>query len=119
MWVCPGKLHRVSNGDDSLLEGLYESLITRALEERLAGLSNLDVQRGVIDEADEPDVLARHVRDVTLRALRQEKDAERRLALVNRLVGELGASDDSLSAAGQLLAVAMPAIPGHRGPCAS
>ena len=26
-----------------------------------------------IDEADEPDVLARHVRDVTLRALRQEQ----------------------------------------------
>ena len=100
------------DGDDSLLEGLYESLITRALEERLAGLSNLDVQRGVIDEADEPDVLARHVRDVTLRALRQERDAGRRLALVNRLVGELGASDDSLSAAGQLLAVAMPALPG-------
>ena len=66
----------------------------------------------MIDEVNEPDVLARHVRDVTLRALRQEKDAGRRLALVNRLVGELGAADDSLSAAGQLLAVAMPAIPG-------
>ena len=57
---------RVSDGGDSLLEGLYESLITRALEKRLAGLSTLDVQRGVIDEADEPDVMARHVRDVTL-----------------------------------------------------
>jgi len=102
----------VSNGDDSLLEGLYESLITRALETRLAGLSNFDVQRGVVDEADEPDVLARHVRDVTLRALRQEKDAGRRLAMVNRLMGELGASDESLSTAGQLLAVATPAVPG-------
>ena len=61
-----------------MLEGLYESLITHALERRLAGMSNLDVQRGGIDEADEPDVLARHVRDVTLRALRQEKDAGRR-----------------------------------------
>ena len=100
------------DGDDSLLEGLYESLITRALEKRLSGLVNLDVQRGVIDEADEPDVLARHVRDVTLRALRQERDAGRRLAMVNRLIGELGAPDDSLSAAGQLLAVAMPALPG-------
>jgi hypothetical protein len=108
----PGKLRQVRDGDDSLLEGLYESLITRALEKRLADLTNLGVQRGVIDEADEPDVLARHVRDVTLRALRQERDAGRRLVLVNRLVGELGAADDSLSAAGQLLAVAMPAIPG-------
>ena len=100
------------DGDDSLLEGLYESLITHALEQRLAGLSNLDVQRGVVDEADEPDVLARHVRDVTLRALRQERDAQRRLALVNRLVETLGASEDSLSAAGQLLAVATPSAPG-------
>ena len=74
----------MSNGDDSLLEGLYESLITRALETRLAGLSNFDVQRGVVDEADEPDVLARHVRDVTLRALRQEKDAGRITAVGER-----------------------------------
>lgn len=103
---------QVRDGSNSLLEGLYESLITRALEKRIADLTNVDVHRGVIDEADEPDVLARHVRDVTLRVLRQERDAGRRLALVNRLVGELGASDDSLSAAGQLLAVAVPATPG-------
>src|SRR3954452_13956676 len=92
----PGTLRHVRDGDDSLLEGLYESLITRALENRLVGLSNLDVQRGVIDEADEPDVLARHVRDVTLRALRRERHAGRRLALVNRLVAELGSPDDAL-----------------------
>ena len=79
----------MSNGEESLLEGLYESLITRALEQRLAGVSALDVHRGSIDEADEPDVLARHVRDVTLRVLRQERDAGRRLAMVNQLVGEL------------------------------
>ena len=82
-----------------MLEGLYESLITRALEERLAGLSNLDVQRGVIDEDDEQDVLARHVRDVTLRALRQEGVSVLRLALVNRLGETLSASEDSLSSA--------------------
>lgn len=109
----PGKLRHVRDGDDSLLEGLYESLITRALENRLVGLSNLDVQRGVIDEADEPDVLARHVRDVTLRALRRERHAGRRLALVNRLVAELGSPDDALPSVGQLLAVVMPAAPGN------
>jgi HKD family nuclease len=102
----------VSNGDESLLEGLYESLITRALEERLAGLLNFDIHRALIDEADEPEVLARHIRDVTLRALRQERDPGRRLALVNRLVETLGASEDSLTAVGQLLAVAMPSAPG-------
>ena len=89
----------MTTGDGSLLEGLYESLITRALEKRLAAITKLDIHRGPIDEADEPDVLARHVRDVTLRALREEKNAERRLALVNQLVEMLGASEDSLSAA--------------------
>lgn len=71
----PGKLRQVSNEGYSLLEGLYESLITRAFEQRLAGLSNLDVQGGVVDEADEPDILARYVHDVALRAMRQERDA--------------------------------------------
>lgn len=93
----------MATDDGSLLEGLYESLITRALEKRLAGLSTVDIHRGAIDEADEPDVLARHVRDVTLRALRQERDAGRRLALVNQLVETLGASDDALTTARQLL----------------
>ena len=102
----------MTTGDDSLLEGLYESLITRALEKRLAGLSSLDVHRGAIDEADEPDVLARHVRDVTLRALRLERDAGRRVALVNHVVEVLGASEDSLTAARQLLAIALPSAPG-------
>ena len=102
----------MATDDGSLLEGLYESLIPRALEKRLAGLSTVDIHRGAIDEADEPDVLARHVRDVTLRALRQERDAGRRLALVNQLVETLGASDDALTTARQLLSVAAPATPG-------
>ena len=107
-----GKLTRVSAGEDSLLEGLYESLITRALEQRLASNASDDVQRGTIDEADEPDVLARHVRDITLRALRQERDAGRRLALVNRLVETLGSTDETLSTSRQLLAVSLPSTPG-------
>ena len=102
----------MSDGGESLLEGLYESLLTSALERRLAGLTNLEVQRGAVDEADAPDVLARHIRDVTLRALRQEKDGVRRLALVNRLVDELGAPEDSVATAGQLLALGMPTAPG-------
>ncbi|TQM55099.1 superfamily II DNA or RNA helicase [Humibacillus xanthopallidus] len=95
----------MTNGDESLLEGLYESLITRALEKRLEGLPAPGIHRGLVDEADEPEVLARHVRDVTLRALRAERSAEGRLALVNRLVENLGSQQDSLAEAGQLLAV--------------
>lgn len=102
----------MTSADDSPLEGLYESLITRALEQRLAAHSSLDVRRGAIDPADEPDVLARHVRDVTVRALRQERDGGRRLALVNQLVAALGASEDSVPTARQLLAIAIPPTPG-------
>jgi len=107
-----GKLTRVITGDDSLLEGLYESLITQALAGRLAGDATHDLRDGAIDEADEPDVLARHVRDVTLRALRREKDAAKRLAMVNHVVDALGAGEESLSTARQLLAVAQPPTPG-------
>ena len=101
------------DGDGSLLEGLYESLITRALEERLAGVSAQDVHRAVVDEADAPEVLARHIRDVTLRALREERNPDRRLALVNHLVAILGDAEDSVSTAQQLLAVVKPPAPGR------
>jgi superfamily II DNA or RNA helicase/HKD family nuclease len=110
----PGKLPRVTTGDGSLLEGLYESLITRALEKRLADITRLDIHRGPIDEADEPDVLARHVREVTFRTLREERNAERRLALVNQLVEMLGSSEDSVPTTRQLLAIAVPPAPGSQ-----
>ncbi|WP_404390044.1 DUF3427 domain-containing protein [Humibacillus xanthopallidus] len=97
---------------ESLLEGLYESLITQALQKRLSGLADFEVHRGAIDEADAPDVLARHVRDVTLRALRMEKNPSRRLELVNELVEALGASEDSVASAQQLLSVTPPRRPG-------
>lgn len=103
----------MTNAEESLLEGLYESLITRGLEARLERLPELHVHRGVIDEADEPEVLARHIRDVTLRALRGERNADRRLAIVNQLVECLGSEPDSLSGAGQLLAVASPPAAGQ------
>lgn len=104
------------DGEDSPLEGLYESLLTRALEQRLAGVPPLAVQRGAIDEADEPDVLARHIRDVALRALRRERDTGRRLALVNEIIDTLGEPEDAVSTASQLLAVISPATPGAPAP---
>ncbi len=104
----------MTTGDDSLLEGLYESLITRALEERLERATALDVRRGSIDDADQPEILARHIGDVTLRALREERRPERRLDLVNRLVEAVGAVEYSLTAAHQLLAVSAPPGPGYR-----
>jgi superfamily II DNA or RNA helicase/HKD family nuclease len=110
--LSPGKLRRVSDGDESLLEGLYESLITQALHRRLSTVADFEVHQGWIDEADAPDVLARHVRDVTLRALRQERDPSRRLSLVNELVTALGSSEDVVTSTQQLLSIAAPLRPG-------
>lgn len=104
--------------DPSLLEGLYESLITRALEQRLAALADPalaapDIRR--IDDEDTPHVLARHVGDVTLRTLHGERDADRRLAIVNHLIESMGAVDDTVGAAQQLLAFVVHGTPGRPG----
>ena len=99
--------------DDSLLEGLYERLITRELDERLAALDGQVVERGRVDDADAPEVLARHIGSVALRALRDERNPERRLALVNDFVNRLGFARDQLTATSQLLAVADQPGPGR------
>jgi superfamily II DNA or RNA helicase/HKD family nuclease len=103
----------VTGNEESLLEGLYESLITRGLESRLAGSQDQAVDRSTIDEADQPEVLARHVRAVALRALRNERNGERRLALVNAIVERFGAADDLLPGdARHLMSVSRPSTPG-------
>ena len=109
-WQAAG----VTGDNDSLLEGLYESIITRELEARLASDSSRVIQRSGVDEADEPEVLARHVRNVVLRALRAERTSDGRRALVNRIVGDVGVPDDTLSlAASQLMSIVRPALPGE------
>jgi superfamily II DNA or RNA helicase/HKD family nuclease len=103
----------VTGTDDSMLEGLYESLITRGLESRLTGAHGQAVDRSKIEEADEPEVLARHIRAVALRAFREERNSERRLALVNEIVEHLGANEDLLQGGfRQLMSVSRHATPG-------
>jgi len=46
--------------------------------------------------AEQPDVLARHVRDAAVRAFKSDRDPERRRLLVNRLLDHLDASEDVL-----------------------
>lgn len=99
--------------DDSLLEGLYERLITEDLEARLAAATNLLIDRGEVDEADAPEVLARHLRTVALRVLRDERKAERRLDIVNDLIDRLGSPTDAVATARHLLSVAEPPAPGR------
>jgi superfamily II DNA or RNA helicase/HKD family nuclease len=99
--------------DQNLLEGLYERLITRDLEVRLAATEGRIIHRGFVDDADAPGVLARHLRNVALRALREEGNPDRRLTLVNDLIDRLGSHGDHLTAARQLLSIADEPGPGR------
>lgn len=97
-----------------LLEGLYESLITERLDAELTGLGTRTALRGGIPEADEPEVLARHVRSAVSRALSQERNPDRRRELVNAVLRQLDANDDLLpSPSSQLLAIAEAPAPGQ------
>lgn len=96
----------------SIVEGLYESLITRELLARLTGRDDLTLAEAAIDDADQPEVLSRHVRDAVRRALAARRSPEDRLALVNRVVQALADPDAEVVGARQLLSAIRPAVPG-------
>lgn len=99
--------------NESLLEGLYESLITEHLEQQLRSRQQTLQDTGPVDEGDEPEVLARHVRDAALRALKSTKDRKARLTLVNTVIDHLDAPGQRLaSSPSQLLSLAIPPAPG-------
>ena len=77
-------------------EGIYESLVTRALSRDLAQLVDLEPTRSPVDEADQPHVLARHVAQATERVLSATKDVETRVRLVNDLMAQLASGEESL-----------------------
>src|SRR5450759_5025144 len=56
--------------------------------------SGLTPNTELVDAAEQPDVLARHIRDATVRALAAESNADRRRDMVNALLEQLGAYDD-------------------------
>lgn len=97
-----------------MLEGLYESLITKSMRGALDGLDALMAATGKVDEADEPEVLSRHVRAAVLRALEGERDRDRRRVLVNRILQDIKAEEDVLvEASSQLLSLTRPGAPGQ------
>ena len=109
-----GKLRPMSSDGGSLLEGVYESLITEELKARMGRTGGFEVRSHDVAEADEPEVLSRHIRQATLRALRAERKPERRIELVNRVLELLSADDDRVvDGASQLLSVMSPSRPGH------
>lgn len=90
----------------SLLEGVYESLITAHLQQRLDEAGAVDAPRAPVADADEPEVLSRHVAQAVARVLRSERNPEVRVSLVNRLLTVLGSDEDAVvDASRQLLAV--------------
>ena len=98
-----------------MLEGLYESLLTKRLQALIdeATGSGLTPNTELVDAAEQPHVLARHIRDAAVRALAAESDLDRRRDLVNALLEQLGALDDQLAVSpSQLLSLIAPAAPG-------
>jgi superfamily II DNA or RNA helicase/HKD family nuclease len=94
--------------------GLYESLLTESLSTSLAQLHGLLTSSAKVDEADVPQVLARHIAHAVELTLRDTKDADQRLALVNDLLARLSASDAVQPPVRQLLNVSEPPGPGVR-----
>ncbi|WP_300400076.1 DEAD/DEAH box helicase [Nocardioides sp.] len=99
--------------DTGLPAGLHESLLTHGLRDALdAGLDIESVLR-VVDPADAPHVLSRHIGELTRRALERTTDPTARLTLINGLLGQLDDVADPVSApATQLLRLAPPPAPG-------
>lgn len=101
---------------ESLPEGVYESLRTAGLDVDLARSADLTPRFAVVDPADEPHVLARHVGAAVERALAGERDPARRLALVNDLLGRVEAERERVgSSAEHLVTLSRETAPGaHR-----
>lgn len=98
-------------------EGLYESLLTQQLQRDLEQAQRSDQVESVlarIDEAEQPEVLARHVRDATQRALASTRDPLRRVRIVNAILDQLDAVDDGVPEdPQQLLSLTRPDAPGR------
>ena len=98
-----------------VLEGLYESLVTKRLQAMLDEVtaSGLTSKTELVDAAEQPEVLARHIRDAVVRALYAESKADRRRDIVNALLRQLGADEDQLAVEpSQLLSLVATASPG-------
>ncbi len=71
-----------------LPEGVYESLETAGLTRRLSGI-DLEPTFQLIDPADAPEVLARHVADLIRRSLADTPDEQSRVRMVNEVAALL------------------------------
>ena len=106
--------------DESLVEGLYEELITKHLSEQISKLVEHEIRSANVDDAEQPSLLSRHVARAVERALLSTKDPVRRLELVNSLVSLTHQERDLLSEGPRrLLGVGHPPGPGLPPPLTS
>ncbi len=95
-------------------EGLYESVLTTDLAQRLEALVDLVPELGRVDPADQSHVLSQFLAGAIQRRLQAERDPDRRLAVVNQLVQLIGTEEPLVAdPVSQLLAVRRPAGPGQ------
>ena len=94
-------------------DGLYEAVITAALNGEISAIEPREAAIAAVDAGDQPHVLAQHLGKAIQARLERERDPERRLALVNRLVSALGdEAEVVLEPVKQLHAVRQPDGPG-------
>lgn len=94
-------------------QGLYEQLLTSGFAAQLDASSDAERSIAAVDEGDQAHVLARHVEGVLQRTLSTTPDPQRRLRIVNELLGVLAASAEAVvDPAQQLLAVRLSPGPG-------
>ncbi|WP_433006032.1 DUF3427 domain-containing protein [Kribbella sp. CA-294648] len=98
--------------------GIYDALVTDGLLGALTQAEGLAPTLEDIDDADQPEVLARHVRDAVLRTLSATRGKGERVALVNELLSRLAAQHDALPETNpqRLLALRPAAGPGVHQP---
>lgn len=80
----------------TLKEGIYESLLTNDLGRRLTEFDSLEARLQAVDPADQPAVLARHLHDLVLHALKSTRDQDDRIRLVNDVVTRLNQVDEGV-----------------------
>lgn len=94
-------------------EGIYERLVTRLLAEQVEQTS-APVRMSPVEEAEQPEVLARHLADVIRDALRGVRE-DARVDLVNRVVSELASEQVVQPPVRHLVSVRSPGE-GHEHP---
>ncbi len=98
---------------EELNDGLYESVLTQRLQARLISAAGRVPDLRAIDAAEQPEILARHLRDAALRSLSAQRDPAKRVELVNALLVVLEQQDDAaVDDPRQLMSLMPPAGPG-------